>query len=151
MLKKSLIIAGLVLIAAVVLTACGSTPTPPPATRAPVPTDAPTVVPAPTEAPVVVPFMDAWKASGHNNVTGEQFRHWDDATANPNGVPTSCAKCHTSAGFIDFAADGKVDNAVPAAEAQGITCAACHSPVRGTSLRNSRRRSFPSRTATERA
>jgi hypothetical protein len=79
--------------------------------------------PVPT---VEVPNLTAWEASGHNNVTGEQFRHWDDVTANPDGVPTTCAKCHTSAGFLDFAADGKVDNPVPAKDAQGITCVTCH-------------------------
>jgi hypothetical protein len=120
MFKKSLIVAGALITFAVVLAACGTT-TPPV-------TEAPATTAAPTEAPVAVPFMDAWKASGHNNVTSEQFRHWDDATANPDGVPTTCARCHTSAGYIDFLADGKVDTAVPAAQSQGITCAACHSP-----------------------
>jgi hypothetical protein len=122
MLKKILIVTGFLMVFSVIIAACGPTETATPTTAAPEAT------PILTEAPVVVPFMDAWKASGHNNVAGEQFRHWDDAAANPDGVPTSCAKCHTSAGFVDFAADGKVDNAVPAAEAQGITCAACHSP-----------------------
>ena len=120
-MKKSLLLLGTVLLLAVILAACGGKPTP-------TPTAAPTQAPVATEAPVVVPFLDAWKASGHDNVTGEQFRHWDDATANPDGVPIACAKCHTSAGFVDFAADGKVDNPVPAKDAQGITCAACHSP-----------------------
>lgn len=74
----------------------------------------------------VVPFLESWQKSGHNNVKGEQFRHWDDAAANPDGVPTSCAKCHTSDGFVDFLADGKVDKPVPAAQAQGVVCTACH-------------------------
>ncbi len=120
MLKKILILAGFLMVFAAIIAACGPTVTATPTTAAPEAT------PVPTEAPVVVPFVNEWKASGHNNVTGEQFRHWD--ASDPAEVPTSCAKCHTSAGFIDFAADGKVDNAVPAAEAQGITCAACHSP-----------------------
>ncbi len=138
MKSKHLFIVGLVLIAlAAVLVACQSA-TQAPATPCPVGTPCPNVpppAPAPTAAPcpdcpkpVVanVPNADAWAASGHNNVTGEQFRHWDDATANPNGVPTSCAKCHTSDGFVDFATNGKVTNPVPAANAQGITCVACH-------------------------
>ncbi|MBL8055098.1 MAG: hypothetical protein JNK29_00295 [Anaerolineales bacterium] len=81
-----------------------------------------------------IPYEDLWKGSGHNDVAGEPFRHWDDATANPDGVPTSCAKCHSSAGYLDFlGADGseagKVDKPVPAAEAQGIVCTACHDPA----------------------
>ena len=110
-LKKILILLGVMLVAGVIVAACGNQAT---ATQAP-------AVPA-----VEVPNLEKWQASGHNNVTGEQFRHWDDAEANPDGVPTACAKCHTSAGFIDFAQDGKVDAAVPAKDAQGITCVACH-------------------------
>ena len=130
MYKKTLLILGVMMVFAAIITACGAAtpaPTEAPAAATAVPA-APAATAAPTEAPVAVPFMGAWKASGHNNVKGEQFRHWDDATANPDGVPTSCAKCHTSAGYIDFLTDGKVDKAVPAAQAQGITCAACHSP-----------------------
>ena len=81
-----------------------------------------------------VPYEDLWLGSGHNDVAGEPFRHWDDAAANPDGVPTSCAKCHSSAGYLDYlGADGsealKVDAPVPAAEAQGIQCTACHDPA----------------------
>lgn len=139
MKSKKLLIIGLVLIAlAAVLVACQSATEAPAATpcpeAAPCPT-CPEAAPCPTAAPcpdcpkpVVenVPNADEWAASGHNNVTGEQFRHWDDAAANPDGVPTSCAKCHTSDGFVDFATNGKVTNPVPAANAQGITCVACH-------------------------
>jgi len=81
-----------------------------------------------------VPYEELWLGSGHNAVDSEAFRHWDDATANPDGVPASCAKCHSSAGYLDFlGADGseagKVDAAVPAADAQGIVCTACHDPA----------------------
>lgn len=81
-----------------------------------------------------VPYEELWKESGHNAVDGEPFRHWDDAAANPDGVPTSCAKCHTTAGYQDYlGADGsealKVDKPVPAADSQGIQCVACHNPV----------------------
>jgi len=119
-LKKMLVLIGLIIVAAAVLAACGGAP----ATSTP--TQAPTV--APTQALPEVPFLTDWQGSGHGNVSDVPFRHWDDATANPDGVPITCAKCHTSAGFVDFAADGKVDNAVPAKDAQGIVCMACHSP-----------------------
>jgi len=119
MLKKLLIVAGLVMIFAVVIAACGT-----PATEEP--TSAPEATPVPTEAPLVAPFEEEWAASGHNDVAGEPFRHWDGD--DPAEVPTFCAKCHSEAGFIDFAADGAVDAAVPAADAQGVTCDTCHSP-----------------------
>ncbi len=115
-MKKSLILIGLVLITLALF-----------AVAAPTAKVAAQPAAQATEAPVVVPFLDAWKASGHNNVTGVQFRRWDDIKANPDGVPTSCAKCHTSAGYLDFLIDGKIDKPVPAAQAQGVTCIACHS------------------------
>jgi hypothetical protein len=121
-IKKVLIVLGLIIVAAAVLAACSSSPT---ATAA---------VPTPTEAPVAleVPFLDAWKGSGHANTTAEAFNHWNEE--DPAEVPTSCAKCHTAAGYQDFlGADGseasKVDAAVPAHNNPGITCVACHNTV----------------------
>ncbi len=77
-----------------------------------------------------VPYEALWSESGHNAVTEEPFRHWDDE----GEVPASCARCHSAAGFLDFlgadgSAAGQVDAAVPAAEAQGVVCAACHDPA----------------------
>ena len=123
-LKKLLVLIGVMLVVAVALAACGGAAT-----------TAPTA--AATEAPVAAvalpetPYLTEWQGSAHNNVTGEQFRHWDDVAENPDGVPTSCAKCHTSTGYQDFlgldgSEAGKVDAAVPAANAQGIQCVACH-------------------------
>jgi len=91
MKKKLLFFAGLS-VALLILAACTA-----PATQATQPPD--TTVP---EIAVEVPFLTDWKGSGHADVAAEPFRHWDDATANPDGVPTSCAKCHTSAGYADF-------------------------------------------------
>ncbi|MBL8094563.1 MAG: hypothetical protein JNL73_10355, partial [Anaerolineales bacterium] len=76
-----------------------------------------------------VPNADEWVASPHNDVASEPFRHWDGE--DPAEVPAACAKCHSSAGYKDFlGADGSeagvVDAAVPAADAQGIQCTACH-------------------------
>ena len=135
---KKLIVIGFVLMGlALALAACAqptaeATPCP---TAEPCPTcpEAP-ACPECTECPkpVVedVPFETLWAESGHNNVTGEQFRHWDE----DGEVPTSCAKCHTTAGHQDFlGADGSeagvVDAAVPAVEAQGVQCIACHNDV----------------------
>jgi hypothetical protein len=130
-MKKFMVLLGSLIVAVVLITACGSQPT-----EAPAPTEPP---PAPTEEVMVkpeaeVPFLAAWEGSAHNAVDTEPFRHWDDATANPDGVPVACAKCHSTAGYQDFlGADGseagKVDAAVPAKDAQGIQCVACHNPV----------------------
>lgn len=122
--KKMMIVLGTLLLAAVILAACGA------------PTEAPTA--APTEPPIpsveqaAVPFYELWVNSGHNDVASEPFRHWDGD--DPAEVPASCAKCHSTAGYQDFlGADGseanKVDAAVPAAQAQGVQCVACHNPV----------------------
>ena len=124
-------IPGLLLLG-LVLAACGTPPPvvtqPPPAPTAVIPTQpAPTA--APTTAPVnqvVIPFEMTWAKSGHADANSEAFKHWD--AADPAEVPTSCAKCHTSAGFVDFATNGKVSAAVPA-PAGVITCETCHNPA----------------------
>ncbi len=139
MKAKTLIILGLLLLGLTLVLAACSAPSATPAVEAPVvaekvcPTAAPAAeAPACPEpvAPVVkdVPYQDAWASSGHNAVDAEAFNHWTAST--PPEVPTSCAKCHTSQGFLDFAgADGsevgKVDAAVPA-PAGTIQCATCH-------------------------
>ncbi|MEI8131437.1 MAG: cytochrome c3 family protein [Leptolinea sp.] len=84
-------------------------------------TDAPA---ASASTPVEAPFLKEWQASAHNNVTGEQFRHWDAGT--PAEVPVTCAGCHTSAGFLERAKTGKVTTPVAAKDAQGVTCDTCH-------------------------
>jgi hypothetical protein len=115
-MKKALIMLGFLLVGAAVLVACGGTP-------------AATEPSAPTAAEVEVPYLADWQGSGHNDVAGEPFRHWDGE--DPAEVPTTCAKCHTSTGYKDFlgvdgSEVGKVDVAVPAAQAQGVQCVACH-------------------------
>ncbi len=122
-LNKVLIVLGVCLVLAALLAAC-----------APKATEAPSATPAPFVAQAAVPNYDAWFGSAHNNVDDDPFRRWDDVAENPNGVPTTCAKCHTSAGYRDFiGADGseagKVDAAVAAADSQGIQCVACHNAV----------------------
>jgi hypothetical protein len=65
--------------------------------------------------------MPIFAASGHANAAAEAFVHWDTETE----VPTSCAKCHSEAGFVDFIADGAVDAAAPVPN-QPFTCTMCH-------------------------
>ncbi|MGE5374631.1 MAG: hypothetical protein ACM3XO_06195 [Bacteroidota bacterium] len=125
-IKKFLILLGCLLLPAAILAACGGKPEP---------TMAPTAAPVettPTAEPVAIPNMDDWASSAHNNVSDEPFRHWDQE--DPAEVSVACAKCHTSAGYQDFlGADGtaanRVDAPVPAHDAQGIQCVACHNPV----------------------
>ena len=137
---KHLIIAGLVLLGlSLVIVACSTgvaEPTKPPpvleATQAP---PQPTAVKCPEPAacpqPVVkdVPFQDLWLASPHTNTQAAAFNHWNDAKANPQGIPLTCAKCHSTPGYQDFlgvdgSAAGMVDS--PAITGTVITCVACH-------------------------
>ena len=136
MRTKHYLYLGLALIALGLLLAACTKPTEAPTplpTQVPCPTavtcpTCPTCPPPPEPVVKEVPFQDMWANSGHADATAEAFVHWDEA--DPKAVPTSCAKCHTSAGYQDFlGADGsevgKVDAAVPA-PAGVIVCATCH-------------------------
>ena len=80
------------------------------------------------EFPVVVsgdpsqglPHYDEWFNSPHNDQTAKAFSYWDSS----GSISTSCAKCHSTTGFQDWAEDGTVDQA----HATGTTveCTACH-------------------------
>jgi hypothetical protein len=121
-LKKMLVLLGVLIVVGAVLAACGGGA----ATTEPVTeTEAPTT----TAALPDVPYLVEWQGSGHADVASEPFRHWDGD--DPAEVPTSCAKCHSADGYQDFlgvdgSEAGKVDAAVAAADAQGVTCVACH-------------------------
>ncbi len=69
------------------------------------------------------PYRSQWAASGHGDITGEAFRHWDD----DGSVSTSCARCHGGGGLSDYLADGVVDSTgvLPL----GHDCNICHQPV----------------------
>ncbi|MEK7787720.1 MAG: cytochrome c3 family protein, partial [Chloroflexota bacterium] len=133
-MKRQYLLVGAVLAAiGLIVVACSATPTPttPPEPTSPPPTSPPEPTPIP-EPVVEVPYKELWADSAHNAVDTEPFRHWDGDS--PAEVPTSCARCHSTAGYRDYlGADGsealKVDAAVPAADAQGIQCVACHNPV----------------------
>ncbi len=83
-----------------------------------------------------------WNNSGHARVEDEAFAHWDED--DPAEIPTRCAKCHSTDGFLDFAADGSVDNAVPAANVKGVYCTACHTDPDSGALREFASVEFPS-------
>lgn len=121
--NRFLIVGVLLMLSAAILIACGSTATP---TETP-----PTGEPAASAAPEV-PFEAAWAESAHADVASEAFVHWNEE--DPAEVPTSCAKCHSAAGYLDFlGADGSeagvVDAAVSAVGNPGIQCVACHNNV----------------------
>lgn len=123
--KKFLILLGALVAIGAAVIACGDNASPTEAV-----TEAPTEPAASAPLPDT-PYLKEWQGSAHADAAGEPFRHWDDAAENPDGIPTACAKCHSTAGYQDFlGADGseagKVDANVPAASAQGVQCVACH-------------------------
>jgi hypothetical protein len=100
-------------------TAQSATPTPAPQPTVFVDTSAPTV-----------PNLKDWQGSGHADAKSEVFRHWDNT--DPQQVPVTCAKCHTSPGHLDFlGADGSKAGVVdkPAPVNTVIDCVACHNSV----------------------
>lgn len=67
--------------------------------------------------------------SGHTDRGSQAFTHWNND--DPPVVPTQCAACHGTPGFLDFlgedgSAPGTVDQAAPAGEV--VQCNACHNP-----------------------
>lgn len=155
MRPKYLILCGLFLVlAAALLVACKGNspsvtsapcptaekcPTAPPAPTCPaVPTNAPapTQAPCPTAAPCPacpeaalsdVPFAADWAASPHADKSAMAFNDWNDTT--PPQIPVSCARCHSTPGYLDYlgadgTAAGVVDNPAPIGTV--ITCNACH-------------------------
>lgn len=136
---KHLLVGLLMMIVAVALAACGITIPTPEATRCPESEpcmDCPAVEPCPDcpECPkpegVLVPFEVEWANSPHNNFEDEAFRHWDED--DPAEISATCAKCHSTPGYIAFlGADGsdfgKVETAAPIGTT--VECVACHNEV----------------------
>ncbi len=80
------------------------------------------------EAEAVLPGIEAaWSSSGHADSEAEAFRHWDED--DPAVVSTSCSKCHSTQGNIEFNATGETVTEFPAEEVMGIECVACHNPA----------------------
>ncbi len=84
-------------------------------------------VPAVDTAAPVIPGLAEWQNSPHADVESESFRHWDED--DPQEVPASCAKCHSSVGYQDFlgvdgSEAGVVDAAAPVTTV--VDCVACH-------------------------
>jgi hypothetical protein len=84
----------------------------------------------PVSAVAVVPFEEQWASSPHADASAEAFVHWNED--DPAEVPTSCAKCHSTPGFLDYiGADGTEANVVdnPAPIGTTVQCDACHNDV----------------------
>ena len=55
--------------------------------------------------PVEIPNLEEWLLSAHADAEAEAFTHWDED--DPPEIPTSCARCHSMPGHLDFlGADG---------------------------------------------
>ncbi len=136
--RRPLILIGLVLVLGVLLIAACQQQTPVEVTRI-VETEVTVEVPGPevvvtqvvtvTAEPAiaVIPFEAEWMSSGHADATAEAFIHWNED--DPAEVPTGCAKCHSTPGYLDFiGADGSPAGVVdaPAPIGSTVTCAACH-------------------------
>lgn len=84
----------------------------------------PVVVVAPQDQSQI-PYYANWMMSAHADATAPAFNNW-----NAQGViPTTCARCHSSPGFIDYiggdgSAPGVVDQAAPTGTV--ISCTTCH-------------------------
>ncbi len=48
------------------------------------------------------------------------FNDWNDA----GSIPTSCAKCHSTPGYIDYLDNGVVEHPAPVGTV--VNCEACH-------------------------
>lgn len=74
-----------------------------------------------------IPNYEGWLESAHADATAPAFRNWDDE--DPREIPTTCARCHSSPGFLDYIGEdgsraGVVDQ--PAAVGTVISCQTCH-------------------------
>lgn len=141
MKKNIMLVGGLLVLLALALAACSSSPNPPATTPAPVsatqitcPTALPPAecpaLPTPTAPPTPVvqnvPNQDAWANSPHNKADAAAFNDWNQD--NPAEVPTTCARCHTTQGYVEYVNTGKIEKNVPA-PAGTIQCVACHDPA----------------------
>lgn len=75
-----------------------------------------------------IPFYEAWSGSAHADATAIPFNNWNADGA----VPVTCARCHSSEGFIDYlggdgSTPGQVDK--PAPTQSVVRCQTCHDPA----------------------
>jgi hypothetical protein len=83
--------------------------------------------PETAEGVAACPFGDQWSGSAHADTAAEAFNHWNES--DPPEVPTSCARCHSEPGYLDYlGADGTAAGVVDQAASIGtvIDCKVCH-------------------------
>jgi predicted CXXCH cytochrome family protein len=71
------------------------------------------------------PFYDLWLSSAHSDATAEAFNHWNE----DGEIATSCARCHSREGFLDYIGAGGSEPGVvnqPAPTGSVIDCQTCH-------------------------
>ncbi len=129
-MQRNGLIIGLLLVSVMILSGCGATPE---AADCPEVGECPECpeIDCPTPLGGEVPFEQAWAGSGHADSAAEAFRHWDEE--DDGLVEASCAKCHSTEGYIDFhggdgSEAGSIENEVVAVEVMGVQCTACHNP-----------------------
>jgi hypothetical protein len=141
MKSKNLLFGILLLGALIILAACGASETECPdcpavdcpdcpatdCPEAPACPECPQAQSCPEVVPVLPDIEAAWAGSGHADSEAEAFRHWDED--DPAVVESDCAKCHSTAGNIEFNTSGQVTTEIPALENMGIECVACHNPA----------------------
>jgi hypothetical protein len=74
-----------------------------------------------------IPFAAMWVGSGHADAEAEAFVHWDED--DPPVVPSRCAKCHSTTGYLDFLGIDGTDAGVVDNDAEigtVVECVACH-------------------------
>lgn len=128
--RRIFVLLGVMVLLGVFLAACQSQATPTPCPSCPPPAPTATAAAQPTAAPAAkpaaeTPFLALWVKSGHGDSKAEAFNHWNTAAAGATpAVPASCAQCHSSTGFQEYAATGKVSKDQPIGTT--ITCVTCH-------------------------
>lgn len=73
----------------------------------------------------VVPYYDEWLMSAHADKTSPAFNNWNDK----GEIPTSCARCHSRDGFVDYLGGDGSEVAVvnqPAPTGSVVDCETCH-------------------------
>ncbi len=83
-----------------------------------------------------------WMTSGHADAESEAFRHWDED--DPAVISTSCARCHSTDGFVEFIETGGVATEYTSSSDVGIECDVCHSNSSTGALRGITSVEFPS-------
>ena len=88
------------------------------------------ILPPQARPETVQAISENWTTSGHADSESVSFTYWDDR--DPPEIPTNCAKCHSTYGYLDYLGeDGSeayvVDEAAPIGSV--VSCLVCHNPT----------------------